>query len=222
MSPSTRSHPFQTAMAAPLHYLPTAMEYPDIKPLRRVLPPPKVFLQDTCAKHQFVRSRDLTGVYERPERLKAAYLGVAAAYSRLETAFLRTTTPAQPPFEILTSAASVKFDQLAVTYVHGQEEGSYLANLSRWAAESKERIAKGQLEIPDSLKDLEDDLYRECGNVRYRLKLTTLQCVLNLLRPFKEDSALSARLSTQWQPRMNIPAAEHLWSSDLQDITAAR
>lgn len=149
-------------MTSHLQYQPTQMDYEDSKPPRRVLPPPKVFLQETCAKHQFIRSRDLSGIYERPERLKAAYLGVAAAYSRLETAFSRSPTPAQPPFEIIKSAASVKFDHLAVTYVHGPEDCEYLSNLSRWADESKERIAKGMLEIPDSLKGLEDDLYRKC------------------------------------------------------------
>ena len=128
------------------------------KQQKQILPPPKVFLQDTCSKHKYIRSRDLSGVYERPERLQAAYMVISAAYSRLETAY----SPSSPrlPFEIIKSSASIKFDHLAVSYIHGQDNGAYLHNLSRWAEESKDRIAKGMLEIPDSLKELEDDLYR--------------------------------------------------------------
>ena len=51
---------------------------------------------------------------------------------------------------------------LAVTYVHGQDDGAYLNNLVQWSAESKEKIAKGANEMPDVLKELEDDLYRKC------------------------------------------------------------
>lgn len=125
------------------------------------LPPPKVYLQETCAKHQFIRRKNLAGVYERPERLRAAALGISAAYSRLESAFSnKVPSHKGQPFEIIKSAASVGFDHLAVKYVHGADDGAYLSNLTRWAKESKERIANGALEIPETLKDLEDDLYR--------------------------------------------------------------
>ena len=132
------------------------------KPQNQILPPPRIYLQETCAKHQFIRSRDFSGIYERPERLRAAYLGVSAAYARLESAFSRTSPIAsRQPFEIIKSAASVDFDHLAVKYVHATDDGTYLDNLSRWARESKARIARGESELPDTLKDLEDDLYRK-------------------------------------------------------------
>lgn len=131
-----------------------------IRPRNQLTSLPKVFLQETCAKHQFIRRKDLSGIYERPERLRAAYLGISAAYARLESASSRTSSSvAQQPFEIIQSAASIPFNHLAVEYVHGADDGEYLGNLSRWARESKDKIAKGSLEIPDSLKDLEDDLY---------------------------------------------------------------
>ncbi|KAJ3556695.1 hypothetical protein NM688_g1881 [Phlebia brevispora] len=111
-------------------------------------------------KHDFIRRKDKTGVYERPERLRAAALGISAAYARLESAFSRSLPSYKgQPFEIIKSAASVGFDHLAVKYVHGADDGAYLSNLSRWARESRDRIAKGALEIPEALKDLEDDLY---------------------------------------------------------------
>lgn len=132
----------------------------NIRTQRTLLPPPKVYLQERCAKHQFIRRKNLSGVYERPERLRAAALGISAAYSRLESAFSnKVPLHKGQPLEIVKSAASVPFDHLAVKYVHGADDGAYLFNLSRWAKESKERIAKGALEIPETLKDLEDDLY---------------------------------------------------------------
>lgn len=43
-----------------------------------------VFLQDACLKHQYVRSRDLSTIVERPERIRAVKAGLAVALSRLE------------------------------------------------------------------------------------------------------------------------------------------
>ena len=43
-----------------------------------------VFLQSACLQHQYIRSRDLSAVVERPERLRAVTIGVAAAIARLE------------------------------------------------------------------------------------------------------------------------------------------
>lgn len=51
---------------------------------------PKVYMQDACLLHKYIRTRDKSNVYERPERLRAINVGIAAAYARLEsTAFLR-------------------------------------------------------------------------------------------------------------------------------------
>lgn len=43
-----------------------------------------IFIQDQCLKHRFIRSRDASGIVERPERLRALKLGLAAAISRIE------------------------------------------------------------------------------------------------------------------------------------------
>ncbi|KAF8550211.1 Arginase/deacetylase [Imleria badia] len=45
-----------------------------------------IFIQDECLKHRFIRSRDISGIVERPERLHAIKLGLAAAISRIEDA----------------------------------------------------------------------------------------------------------------------------------------
>ncbi|KIJ60230.1 hypothetical protein HYDPIDRAFT_32485 [Hydnomerulius pinastri MD-312] len=43
-----------------------------------------IFIQDECLKHRFIRSRDTSGIVERPERLRAVKIGLAAAISRVE------------------------------------------------------------------------------------------------------------------------------------------
>ncbi|KAF8834758.1 Arginase/deacetylase [Paxillus ammoniavirescens] len=45
-----------------------------------------IFIQDECLKHRFIRSRDTSGIVERPERLRAIKVGLAAAISRIEEA----------------------------------------------------------------------------------------------------------------------------------------
>lgn len=49
--------------------------------------PPKdtaIFLQDVCLQHRFIRSRDTSAIVEKPERLRAVNVGLAAAIARLE------------------------------------------------------------------------------------------------------------------------------------------
>ena len=43
-----------------------------------------IFLQDACLKHQYIRSRDLSTIVERPERVRAVKAGLAVVLSRLE------------------------------------------------------------------------------------------------------------------------------------------
>jgi histone deacetylase HOS3 len=43
-----------------------------------------VFLQDACLKHQYIRSRDLSTIVERPERVRGVKAGLAVALSHLE------------------------------------------------------------------------------------------------------------------------------------------
>ena len=58
-----------------------------------------VFLQDACLKHQYIRSRDVSTIVERPERVRAVKAGLAVALSRLEG--LHSTSQSNP----LTSSA---------------------------------------------------------------------------------------------------------------------
>ncbi|KAI9568469.1 histone deacetylase domain-containing protein [Boletus coccyginus] len=58
-----------------------------------------IFVQDECLKHHFIRSRDTSGIVERPERLHAVKLGLAAAISRIEDAksVVNAPTPESAP-----------------------------------------------------------------------------------------------------------------------------
>lgn len=51
-------------------------------------PATAVFIQDACYQHQYIRSKDKSFIYERPERLRAVKVGVAAAIGHLEESFV--------------------------------------------------------------------------------------------------------------------------------------
>ena len=53
-----------------------------------------VFLQDACLRHQYIRSRDVSTIVERPERVRAVKAGLAVALSRLEE--LHSTSQSDP------------------------------------------------------------------------------------------------------------------------------
>ncbi|EPT05331.1 hypothetical protein FOMPIDRAFT_134772 [Fomitopsis schrenkii] len=65
-----------------------------------------VFLQKSCVQHRYIRSRDTSGIVERPERLRAVHVGLAAAAARLEEAFATQQSPN-------TSAIAREADELA-------------------------------------------------------------------------------------------------------------
>ena len=60
-----------------------------------------VFLQDACLKHQYIRSRDLSSIVERPERVRAVKAGLGVALSRLEELY----TPSQSKPSLSSEAA---------------------------------------------------------------------------------------------------------------------
>ena len=45
-----------------------------------------IYLQDECYKHKYIRSKDVSTIVERPERLRALKMGIAGAIARLEAA----------------------------------------------------------------------------------------------------------------------------------------
>ena len=52
-----------------------------------------VFIQNACLQHRYIRSKDTSNIFERPERLRAVTVGLSAAIARLEGLFNSTTTP---------------------------------------------------------------------------------------------------------------------------------
>ena len=47
-------------------------------------PSTTIFLQDACTQHRYIRTKDASHIFERPERLRAVKIGLCAAISRLE------------------------------------------------------------------------------------------------------------------------------------------
>lgn len=145
--------------------------------------PPRIYLQDACLLHKFIRGRDKSNVFERPERLRAINVGIAAAYARLEFAAIyraasdecsassssssssggdKTKTNTPVPLHVVRSSASVDICSHApARVVHGNAhdcESCYATMLKSWCADVKEQIALCGSEIPDGY---EQDLYCE-------------------------------------------------------------
>uniref|UniRef100_A0A0K3C9Q7 FGENESH: predicted gene_2.402 protein n=1 Tax=Rhodotorula toruloides TaxID=5286 RepID=A0A0K3C9Q7_RHOTO len=57
---------------------------PSVAPPRPRRPRTAVTLQPACANHRYIRNTDIGTIVERPERLRAVKVGVAAAWARLE------------------------------------------------------------------------------------------------------------------------------------------
>ena len=148
-----------------------------------------VFFQDDCYKHRFIRSGDISLIVERPERLRAIKLGLAAGIACVEennkshnssydtkTASDSTTSTdlvaALQDLDLLggiqsdivkvvksTGSISLLHNE-AIKFVHGDIDGDvYLENLTKWAKESTEKIKAGESEIPSHFA--QGDLYRE-------------------------------------------------------------
>ncbi|KAK8850477.1 hypothetical protein IAR55_004395 [Kwoniella newhampshirensis] len=64
-------------------------------PSRSQLPPLGLFIQPACLQHKYIRHANSSHIFERPERLRAVLLGVAAAVARLEEAAASTEDVSQ-------------------------------------------------------------------------------------------------------------------------------
>ena len=64
---------------------------------------PQVFLQERCYGHRYIRSRDLSAIVERPERLRAIALGLSAAIARLEDEATALASNGQPTINSFSS-----------------------------------------------------------------------------------------------------------------------
>jgi len=61
-----------------------AFNSPSSNPLNSVSEGVTVFLQPSCLQHRYIRNKDRSNVVERPERLRAISVGVAAIKARLD------------------------------------------------------------------------------------------------------------------------------------------
>ncbi|CDO69860.1 hypothetical protein BN946_scf184884.g19 [Trametes cinnabarina] len=151
-----------------------------------------VFLPKACLQHRYIRTRDTSHIVERPERLRAVNVGLAAATARLEESADSNSGPfktegadeltealgklqlsgssrAQPldkvPVTFVHSDASLDLlNHPAVKFVHGDiEHNVYLENLKTWAKDSQEKVNKGESEIPDGYS--QGDLYLSPGSL---------------------------------------------------------
>lgn len=144
----------------------------------------KVFLQEACLRHQFIRSKDTTNVVERPERLRAVNIGIATAMARLNASQgarpqetkeepadelasaigklnIGGSSSVDDPITIVKSSAqSQLLNNAAIKYIHGDIEGDvYLEKLIKLAKDSRNNITELGSEIPDGLS--QGDLYRK-------------------------------------------------------------
>ncbi|KAJ3516478.1 hypothetical protein NMY22_g14197 [Coprinellus aureogranulatus] len=146
-----------------------------------------VFLQNACVQHRYIRSQDLSNIVERPERLRAVNIGLAAAIAHLEDLLPDPTSGsddanasselgdlasalnklnldssaegASNKVKIVQSEAKVDIlNNAAVKFIHGDIDGDiYLETLQKWVKESADKIAKGESEIPEGYS--QGDLY---------------------------------------------------------------
>ncbi|KAH7915486.1 histone deacetylase domain-containing protein [Hygrophoropsis aurantiaca] len=151
-----------------------------------------IYLQDDCLQHRYIRSRDISGIVERPERLRAIKVGLAAAIARIEEATTGSAVPKPPPedaddvlaaalgrLDITGGASENRIPSIAITrttatvdllknaavkYVHGDiDRDIYLENLVAWCRDSQINISKTGTEIPDGFPPL--DLYLCPGSI---------------------------------------------------------
>ena len=86
-----------------------------------------VFIQNACLQHRYIRSKDTSNIFERPERLRAAAIGLSAAIARLEgisnsaTTSEATATSESPkkepdPDDLADVLNKLKIDSELLTY----------------------------------------------------------------------------------------------------------
>ncbi len=71
------------------------------------MPQTSVFLQKACLQHRYIRTRDNSHIVERPERLRAVNIGLAATVARLE----EVAPPAAPSTSGIRATESTASDE---------------------------------------------------------------------------------------------------------------
>ncbi|KAI1938927.1 histone deacetylase [Ophidiomyces ophidiicola] len=117
-----------------------------------------VFLHDSCFGHRYARPRTskagLESIVERPERLHAGILGVAAAYVRMgkrwgDNPFAPhpdsdVHSIPTPPFQIRKTTRSVSLNSAAATYIHGTK---WMGELTAMCEAAESRLAMNGKEL---------------------------------------------------------------------------
>ncbi|KAG2155852.1 arginase deacetylase [Suillus bovinus] len=186
IEPRSEADPLRIGTPLPLGQVSSKSAYIHPSSLAKAPTHAKIYFQDDCLNHRFIRSRDTSSIVERPERLRAVKIGLAAAIARIEEAegVLKPSdtdisvedelAAALGNMDIATSdgglirARSISvtrstatvdlLDNAAVKYVHGDIDGDvYLQTLKAWARDSEDNITKKGSEMPEGMPPL--DLY---------------------------------------------------------------
>ncbi|GBE84828.1 Arginase/deacetylase [Sparassis crispa] len=72
-----------------------------------------IFLQKACLQHRYIRSKDNSNIVERPERLRAVHIGLAAAIAHLEDAIASSGDPLSKPGATHAANTTPDPDELA-------------------------------------------------------------------------------------------------------------
>jgi histone deacetylase HOS3 len=146
-----------------------------------------VILQPKGLLHRFIRNKDNSTIVERPERLRAVCVGVAAVASRLQEAWSGDNPNGVGALDA-TSELTDALHRLTITGTNGStsarldtaldiinhidstnfltdpavcfvhgEPDEYLNKLHGWASSSEDKIRVGESEIPSGLS--QGDLY---------------------------------------------------------------
>ena len=147
-----------------------------------------VLIQEDCLEHKFARRaadgtlQSSDDIVERPERLAAVKLGVAAAYCRLggsnslpsPLADHRQLHLRGNPFDIRFTRASLPINHETVRFIHNESnlrpnqqdvndlEPRYPDQLTSWIAAASQAHTEGRSEIPSHLA--QGDLYLSEGS----------------------------------------------------------
>ena len=135
------------------------------------MPPIAVFLQEACLQHRYTRTRDSSHIFERPERLRAVNIGLAAAIARLEDGAPSSTTvsPAVPIAEpVHTPLKKVEDEEDELTKALGKLQlsvPSHVGQLSHVPANIIHSSASVDVLNHSAVKyvhgDIEGDVYLE-------------------------------------------------------------
>ncbi|KAI0304494.1 histone deacetylase domain-containing protein [Multifurca ochricompacta] len=79
-----------------------------------------IFLQDACLHHKYIRTRDSSHIFERPERLRAVKTGLCAAISRLEETLPVSTNAAKRATDSDTDSLVVAVENLRLEQNSGE------------------------------------------------------------------------------------------------------